>query len=268
MLFFIQIYRNWLIRKFDIVAYLTAENLALHQQIIVLRRIQNRPHIKERDRMFWRVLSNIWPSWRDSLVIVQPETVISWHRKAFRLYWRHKSRGGGRGRPRLDAEVKSLVLKLSSANPLWGAPLGGPPIHGELLKLGIDISERSVSGIIRRNYPKPPSLTWKTFIKNHMPDRVAVDFLEVPTIRFNMLFVFVVLSHDRRKVIHFNVTANPSAQWTAQQITKAFQLDGAAEVGPPRWGRRVVAAEVQHRNTYFEIETESFLICFNGEFVR
>ena len=126
MLFFIQIYRNWLIGKFDIIAYLIAENLALRQQIIVLKRNQNRPHIKERDRMFWRVLSNIWPSWRDSLVIVQPETVISWHRKAFRLYWRHKSRGGGRGRPRLDAEVKSLVLKLSSANPLWGATSAAP----------------------------------------------------------------------------------------------------------------------------------------------
>jgi hypothetical protein len=122
MLFFIQIYRNWLIRKFDIVAYLTAENLALRQQIIVLKRNQNRPYIKERDRMFWRVLSNIWPGWRDSLVIVQPETVISWHRKAFRLYWRRKCRGVNRGRPKLSPEVKSLVLRLSAANPLWGAP--------------------------------------------------------------------------------------------------------------------------------------------------
>jgi hypothetical protein len=150
----------------------------------------------------------------------------------------------------LDAEVKSLVLKLSSANPLWGAPR----IHGELLKLGIEISERSVSEIIRRNSPKLPSQTWKTFIKNHMPDMVAVDFLVVPTIRFKMLFVFVVLSHDRRRVVHFNVTANPTAQWTAQQITEAFPWDGAAEA--------------QHRNTYFEIETESLVICFSGEFVR
>jgi putative transposase len=244
MLFFIQIYRNWLIRKFDIIAYLTTENLALRQQIIVLKRNQNRPHIKERDRMFWRVLSNIWPSWKDSLVIVQPETVIGWHRKAFRLYWRHKSRGGGRGRPRLDAEVKSLVLKLSSANPLWGAPR----IHGELLKLGIEISERSVSEIIRRNSPKLPSQTWKTFIKNHMPDMVAVDFLVVPTIRFKMLFVFVVLSHDRRRVVHFNVTANPTVQWTAQQITEAFPWDGAAEA--------------LCRGIYLEIATRSLGFCF------
>jgi putative transposase len=102
----------------------------------------------------------------------------------------------------------------------------------------MEISERSVSGITRRNSPKPPSQTWKTFIENHMPDMVAVDFPVVPIIRFKMLFVFVILSHDHRKVIHFNVTENPSALWTAQQIIEAFPWDGAAEVGPPRWGRR------------------------------
>ncbi|HIL97661.1 MAG TPA: integrase, partial [Pseudomonadales bacterium] len=206
--------------KLDVVAYLTAENLALRQQLIVLKRDQNHPTLKERDRLFWKVLSRFW---RDALLIVQPETVIRWHRRAFRFYWRRISRDGARGRPRLDAEIKSLVLKLSVANPLWGAPR----IHGELLKLGIEISERSVSGIIHRNSPKPSSQTWKTFIKNHMTDMVAVDFLVVPTIRFNMLFVFVVLSHDRRKVIHFNVTANPSVQWTVQQIVEAFPWDTA-----------------------------------------
>jgi hypothetical protein len=144
----------------------------------------------------------------------------------------------------LDAEVKSLALKLSSANPLWGAPR----IHGELLKLGIDISERSVSGIIHRNNPRPPSQTWRTFIKNHMTDMVAVDFLVVPTIRFKMLFIFVVLSHDRRKVIHFNVTAYPNAKWTAQQIVESFPWDGAAEV------------QLQH--ICFGIETESLVKSF------
>jgi putative transposase len=208
MLFFIPKPHNWPCRKLDIVAYLTAENLALRQQLLVLKRNQNRPSLRVRDRVFWKVLSQVWPSWRDSLVIVQPETVIGWQRRAFRFYWRFKSRAASRGRPRLDAEVKFLVLKLSSANPLWGAPR----IHGELLKSGIEISKRSVSGVIRRNSPKPPSQTWKTFIKNHMPDMVAVDFIVVPTIRFKMLFVFVLLSSDRRKVIHFNVTTNPTAQ--------------------------------------------------------
>ncbi len=210
-------------RRLNIVAYLTAENLVLRQQLIVLKRNQNRPSLKQRDRIFWIVLSNIWPSWRDSLLIVQPETVIGWHRRTFSFYWRHKSKGGRPGRPKLDEEIKSLVLKLSAANPLWGAPR----IHGELLKLGIEISERSVSGIIRGNNPKPPSQTWKTFIKNHLTDMVAVDFLVVPTIRFRMLFVFIVMSHDRRKVVHFNVTANPTAQWTAQQIVEAFPWDAA-----------------------------------------
>ena len=218
MLFFFQKLHNWLKRRLDVVAYLTAENLALRQQLIVLKRTQHRPSLKVRDRVFLKILSQFWPSWRDSLVIVQPERVISWHRKAFRFYWRRKCKGVNRGRPKLCSEVKSLVLKLSAANPLWGAPR----IHGELLKLGIEISERSVSGIICRNNPKPSSQTWKTFIMNHMSDMVAVDFLVVPTIRFKMLFVFVVLSHDRRRVVHFNVTAHPTAKWTAQQITEAF----------------------------------------------
>jgi transposase InsO family protein len=185
MLFFIQKLHKRLKRRLDVVAYLTAENLALRQQLIVLKRNQARPSLKVRDRAFWKVLSQVWPSWRDSLVIVQPETVIGWQRRAFRFYWRFKSRGASRGRPKLSAELKSLVLKLSAANPLWGAPR----IHGA--------------------------------------DMVAVDFLVVPTIRFKMLFVFVVLSHDRRHVVHFNVTANPTAQWTAQQITEAFPWDSA-----------------------------------------
>ncbi|MFT6752237.1 MAG: putative transposase [Candidatus Azotimanducaceae bacterium] len=223
MLLLIQTFKRWLARKLYIVAYLTAENLALSQQLVVLSRNQNRPQLKEHDRLFWKVLSNIWPDWRDALLIVQPETVIGWHRRAFKLYWRHKSKGRNRGRPKLDAGVKFLVLKLSTANPLRGAPR----IHGELLKLGIEISERSVSGIIKRNSPKPRSQTWKTFVKNHMTDMVAIDFLVVPTICFKMLFVFVVLSHDRRKVIHFNVTPNPAAQWTTQQIIEAFPWDTA-----------------------------------------
>lgn len=223
MLFSPQKYICWFAQRFNVIAYLTAENLALRQQLVILKRSQNRPMLKERDRLFWKVLSQFWSGWRDALLIVQPETVIRWHRRAFKLFWRHKSRGRNRGRPKLGAEVKLLVLKLSSANPLWGAPR----VHGELLKLGIEISERSVSGIIRRSNPKPRSQTWKTFINNHMTDTVAVDFLVVPTIRFKLLFVFVVLSHDRRKVIHFNVTANPTAQWTAHQITEAFPWNTA-----------------------------------------
>ncbi|MCZ6677087.1 MAG: integrase core domain-containing protein [Candidatus Poribacteria bacterium] len=148
---------------------------------------------------------------------------MRWHKRAFKLYWRRKSRGGKPGRPPLDAEVKAIVLKMADANPLWGAPR----IHGELLKLGIELSERTVSGLLHRHRPKPPSQTWRTFIKNHMPEMAAVDFLVVPTIRFRMLFVLIVLSHARRQVVHFNVTAHPTSQWTAQQIVEAFPWDSS-----------------------------------------
>jgi len=214
---------GWLSRKVNIVAHLTAENLALRQQLIVLKRNQHRPKLKERDRLFWVVMSRIWSGWRDALLIVQPDTVVRWHKRAFKYYWRRKSRLGKRGRPALDPDVKTLILKMADANPFWGAP----KIHGELLKLGIVVSERTVSNLLRWHRRKPPSQTWRTFIKNHMPDMVGVDFLVVPTIRFQLLFVFVILSHARRRVVHFNVTANPTAEWTAQQIVEAFPWDTA-----------------------------------------
>jgi putative transposase len=151
-------------------------------------------------------------------MIVQPDTVVRWHKKSFKSYWRRKSQQVKRGRPSLDPDIKSLVLKMAKANHLWGAP----KIHGELLKLGIEISERTVSGLISRHILKSPSQTWKTFIKNHMTDMVAVDFLVVPTVLFKILYVFIVLSHARRQVIHFNVTANPTAQWTANQVLEAL----------------------------------------------
>lgn len=214
---------GWLSRKLSVIAYLTAENLALRQQLIVLNRNQRRPNFKERDRLFWVVLSRIWSGWRDVVYIVQPDTVVRWHKRAFKFYWRRKSERGKRGRPSLDPEIRAIVLKMARANPLWGAPT----IHGELLKLGIDISERTVSKLIRRRTRKPPSQTWRTFIKNHMTEMVAVDFLVVPTIRFQLLFVFVVLSHARRRVVHFNATENPTAEWTTQQVIEAFPWDTA-----------------------------------------
>ena len=211
-----------------IIAYLTTENLALRQQLIVLKRNHNRPKLKERDRQFWVVVSRAWSGWRDALLIVQPDTVVRWHRRAFKLYWRRKSRAGRRGRPALDSDVTALILKMADANPLWGAP----KIHGELLKLGIVVSERTVSGVLRRRKRKPPSQTWRTFIKNRMPDIVGVDFLVVPTIRLRLLLVLVILSHGRRRVVHFNVTANPTAEWTAQQIVEAFPWDTAPRYLP------------------------------------
>jgi putative transposase len=223
MIEFIQNCLHGVSQKLNIIANLTAENIALRHQLVVLKRSQNRAILKNNDRLFWIILSRIWSGWRSAIMIVQPDTVVRWHKKSFKSYWRRKSQQGKRGRPSLDPDIRSLILKMAKANHLWGAP----KIHGELLKLGIEISERTVSGLISRHILKPPSQTWKTFIKNHMTDMVAVDFLVVPTVRFKILYVFIVLSHARRQVIHFNVTANPTAQWTANQVIEAFPWDTA-----------------------------------------
>jgi transposase InsO family protein len=154
------------------------------------------------------------------LVIVKPETVIAWHRKGFRLFWTWKVRHGQPGRPLVSKEIRQLIRKMSCENPLWGAPR----IHGELLKLGIDIGETSVGKyIVRRR--KPPSQDWRTFLENHVKTTVSVDFFTVPSIRFQVLYVFLVLAHDRRRIVHFNVTAHPTAEWSAQQLREAFPFE-------------------------------------------
>ncbi len=157
-----------------------------------------------------------------ALLIVKPETVIAWHRKGFRLYWTLKSRARKTGGPGPSREVGGIIRKMSEANPLWDAPR----IHGELLKLGIQISQATVAKYIVRP-AKPPSQTWRTFLENHLKVLIATDFLVVPTVNFRLLFVFVVLAHNRRRVIHFNVTAHPTAEWTARQIAEAFPWDSA-----------------------------------------
>ena len=154
-----------------------------------------RPRLTDADRLFWVVMSQIWVDWRESLHIVQPETVVRWHRQGFRYYWRWKSRR--RGRPRIDPEIRHLIRRMCRANPLWGAPR----IHGELLKLGIDVSEAAVSKyMIRRR--GPPSQTWRTFLSNHAKDIIALDFFTVPTATFRILFVLIILSHDHLGRIH------------------------------------------------------------------
>jgi transposase InsO family protein len=201
---------------------LVFENLALRHQIVVLERSSKRPRLKMRDRVFWVLLSRIWGGWRESLSFVKPETVIRWHRRGFRLYWTWKSRRTGQGRPTVSPEVRELIHKMSRANPLWGAPR----VHGELQKLGIEISQAAVSKYMVR-HRKPPSQSWRTFLDNHVRNLVSVDFFAVTTVTFKVLFVFVVLAHDRRRVIHFNLTGSPTAKWTAQQIVEAFPWDTA-----------------------------------------
>jgi transposase InsO family protein len=161
-----------------------------------------------------------FPTWRSALVIVKPETVIAWHRKGFRLFWTWKSRRCSIGRPKTTKEVRELIRKMNKENPLWGAPR----IHGELLKLGIDISQASVAKYMNKK-SNPPSQTWRTFLENHCKQLVSVDFFTVPTITFRILYVFLILAHDRRKVLHFNVTAHPTAEWVCQQLVQAFPFD-------------------------------------------
>ena len=196
------------------------EILALRHQLAVYQRTCARPRLKPADRILWAWLSRVWSGWREALVIVKPETVIAWRRRKFREYWTRLTRSGKPGRPSIPREVRDLIRRMSSANPLWGAPR----IVGELGKIGIDLPRSTVAKyMVRRR--KPPSATWRAFLKNHIREIVAIDFFVVPTVRNQVLFVFLVLAHERRRVLHFNVTANPTAEWTAQQIVEAFPWD-------------------------------------------
>src|SRR3989475_2631522 len=206
---------------FQTRAALQLEILALRHQINVLRRSQRGlGRLARVDRLLWTWLRHQWSGWRSALIIVKPETVIAWHRRGFRLFWAWKSRQDKPGRPEMSREVRDLIRKMSLANPLWGAPR----IHGELLKLGIEVSQATVAKYMARQR-KPPSQTWRTFLNNHVRSLVSTDFFVVPTVSFRVLFVFVVLAHHRRRVIHFNVTAHPTSEWTAQQIAEAFPED-------------------------------------------
>jgi len=201
---------------------LSLELLALRHQLVVLRRTVQRPQIQNRDRRFWIVVSRIWNDWQKALIIVKPETVIKWHRQGFTLYWRWKSRARQTGRPKLDKEIRDLIRRISDENPLWGVPR----IQSELRLLGYEVAESTVAKYRVRN-SKPPSQTWKNFLENHVKEINSIDFFTVPTITFRILFCFVVLRHDRRQVVHFNVTTHPTAIWTGQQVIQAFPEDTA-----------------------------------------
>jgi transposase InsO family protein len=200
---------------------LALENLALRQQLAILHRKTKRPKLIKADRAFWVALSRLWPDWQSALILVKPETVIGWHRKGFKLYWTRKSRNRG-GRPPIDAEIRKLIRRMAIENPTWGAPR----IHGELLKLGFEVSEATVSRYMPRRR-KPPSHSWRAFLRNHTKDLVSIDFFVVPTATFRVLYVFLVLEHERRRIVYFNVTEGPSAQWTGQQLVNAFPYDSA-----------------------------------------
>jgi putative transposase len=194
----------------------------LRHQLAVYKRTAARPTLRRTDRLFWVWLARVWAGWRRPLVIVTPDTVLRWQRRRFREHWTTLSGRPTGGRPPVNAELKTLVTRMAAANPLWGAPR----IHGELLKLGLDVAERTVSRLMPKRRPEP-SQTWRTFLANHARDLVSIDFFTVPTARLRVLFVLVVLAHHRRHVIHFNISEYPTAAWTAQQIVDAFPNDSA-----------------------------------------
>jgi putative transposase len=196
---------------------LVAENLLLRHQLAVLTRpTRKRPRLRAGDRLFWLLSRLVRRDWRQHLVLVTPETVVRWHRRGWRLFWRWRSRGR-MGRPRVNPEIRDLIATMARDNPTWGAER----IRGELLKLGIAVSKASVQRYRRRGPARPPSQTWRTFLANHRPDIWAVDLLTVQTLTFTTLYVLVFIDHARRELVHLNVTTSPTAGWVWQQLIQA-----------------------------------------------
>ena len=201
---------------------LQAENAALRNQLSLYRNSGQRPRIRPADRLLWCFIAKFWSGWRAALYFVQPRTVTTWQKKRFRDHWRALSQPAKAGRPRISRELRKLIGRMWEANPTWGSP----KIVAELAMLGIDVAKSTVE----KYQPKrtgPPSPTWRTFLDQHVQNLVSIDFFIVPTVKFRVLFVFIVLAHDRRRIVHFNVTEHPTAQWTAQQIVEAFPFDTA-----------------------------------------
>ncbi|MEA2909740.1 MAG: putative transposase [Bradyrhizobium sp.] len=224
MIAFLILFLHVLVSPFKTRARLEAEIALLRHQLNVLRRqAPLKPRLTVADRLVFVWLYRLFPAVLNAVTIVQPETVIRWHRTGFRLYWRWKSRSRG-GRPKIPGEIRRLIRKMSLANRLWGAPR----IHGELLKLGIEVDQSTVAKYMARS-GRGRSQTWKTFLHNHVAGIGAMDFLIVPTVGFRLLFVLVILRHQRRRLISLTVTAHPTAEWIARQVTEAFPWDEAPD---------------------------------------
>jgi len=210
---------------------LLGEVLALRHQILVLQRKRRRPRLTLCDRLFWIIIARTWTGWKRSLILFQPKTVIGWQRQSFRWFWRWKSRGKA-GRPKLDWETVDLIRRMWRENPTWGAP----KIRRELLKLGLRVSVTTIQKYKPRG-KRPDGQRWMTFLHNHMKSVVAVDFFTVPTATLRILYVFIVLHHERRKVLHFNITDSPTAAWTGQQLVNAFPFVEAPKYLLRDWDR-------------------------------
>jgi transposase InsO family protein len=197
----------------------------LRQQLAVLARRRPQPRFSNGDRFVWIALRRFWSGWRKALILVQPETVVGWHRAGFTLYWKWISRTRVRvGRRSTSNEIRELIFRMVAENPLWGAPR----IHGELKILGFEISERTVLRWMQRT-PRQPDRAqrWKTFLVNHREVIAAMDFFTVPTLTFGVLYCFFVIAHDRRRIVHLNATQHPTSAWASQQLREAFPYDCA-----------------------------------------
>src|ERR1035437_7086749 len=200
-------------KSFKTKIQLLLEIAMLAKQLEIYQRTDPKLKIKRTDRMFFSLIMDLLSNWKERLFIVKPEKVIKWHRTAFRIFWRWKSQHNG-GRPKVSREVINLIKQMANENPQWGAPR----IHGELKKLGFNISESTVQRYMLKKGKRNNGQNWKTFLKNHSKDIISIDFLTVPTVHFKLLHVLVVIEHHRRKLIYFNATRNPTSEWSLQQI--------------------------------------------------
>ncbi len=201
---------------------LALEIAALRQQLAVSKRKQPRPRLRQPDRLFWILLRKLWLHWRQALILVKPETV-GWHRAGFRLFCRFRSRYRLPGRPKVSLQIRELIRCMKEDNPSWGAPR----IHGELLLLGFEISEPTVSRYLRqlkRHYEGDEAKRWLAFLNNHREVIAALDFFTVPTVTFRVLYCFFVIEHGRRRILHFHASAHPTGEWILQQLREAFAL--------------------------------------------
>jgi putative transposase len=223
-----RLFRLWLgllARCFRSHRTLLLENLALRQQLTVLKRRHPKPKLSPLDKLFWVSARRFWSAWKSSLVIVTPETVVRRHRAGFRRYWSLISRVKERvGKKKLSQEIRDLIFQMVTDNSTWGAPR----IHGELLMLGFDVSERSISRRMKQA-PQDPGLArrWQAFLRTHREVITAMDFFTVKTVTFNLLYCFFIISHDRGQIVHFNVTQHPTTSWIVQQLREAFPYESA-----------------------------------------
>ncbi|MDA3861837.1 MAG: hypothetical protein PF445_11505, partial [Melioribacteraceae bacterium] len=213
---------TFLLNLFKSRAQLQLENLFLKKQLEILSRSNKRSIIKRSDRIFFSLSKRMLNNWKENLVIVKPETVIKWHKQGFKLFWKIKSKRSG-GRERISFETRKLIIQIAEENRSWGIPR----IHGELLKLGFNISQSTVFRYLQNLRRRKPSQNWKTFLRNHSKETISMDFFTVPTSNFKLLHVLVMIEHNRRKIIHFNVTEHPTSIWSAQQMRNALYYDNS-----------------------------------------